>query len=356
MAPRTGCSMPSASTCRKRRAGLAAVLCAASLAAAVAGRPRPIAAQAVGTSGTVPPAASTFRSRTDLVALQVTVLDQHGRAVPNLQLDDFAVFEEGVRQPVALFGTSSAPLDVMLLLDTSGSMRERMSAAQGAAIELVQTLRPEDRASLILFSDSVRIAQPLTGNVGALVAAIRDASPAGGTALHEAVYIAMRELMRVRRADPDVRRQALVVLSDGEDTSSRNVSFQDLLDTARRSAVTVFTIMPAASVEIDPFERVTRGGPGAEFQMRNLARETGGQSFTPTRSQDLSATYRQIADELSQQYWLAYVSPPSTGGFKRVSVQIGAQPQLRVRTRSGYYATAARAGTPAVPGRREDRP
>jgi Ca-activated chloride channel family protein len=342
------------STCRERGVGLALV-CAAALSVVTAWSP-PIGAQAVGTSGVLPPASGTFRSRTDLVTLQVTVLDQNGRLVPTLQLEDFAVFEEGIRQAVSLFGTSTAPLDVMLLLDTSGSMKERMNAAQDAAIELVATLRPGDRAALILFSESVRIAQTLTGDAGALEAAIRAASPAGGTALHEAVYIALRELTRVQRGERDIRRQALVVLSDGEDTSSRNVSFQDLLDAARRSAVTVFTIMPAAEVEIDPFERVARGAPGAEYNLRNLARETGGRSFTPTRSEGLSATYRQIADELSQQYWLAYASPPSAGGFRRVSVQIVAQPQFRVRTRSGYYATSARAGTAGVPRAREDQP
>ena len=346
--------MRSDSTCRERRIGAALAL-AAVLAAAMVWA-RPLAAQAVGTSGVLPPASGTFRSRTDLVALQVTVLDQQGRSVPNLLMEDFAVFEEGMRQPVTLFATSTAPLDVMLLLDTSGSMKERMSAAQDAAIELVETLRPGDRAALILFSESVRIAQALTGNTGALEAAIRDASPAGGTALHEAVYIALRELGRVQRGVSEIRRQALIVLSDGEDTSSRNVSFQDLLDTARRSAVTVFTIMPAASVEIDPLERLARGGPGAEYQMRNLARETGGRSFTPTRSEDLSTTYRQIADELSQQYWLAYVAPPSGGGFRRVTVQIGMQSQFRVRTRSGYYASAPRAGTAGVPRDSGERP
>ena len=139
-------------------------------------------AQAVGTAGSGPPASSTFRSRTDLVALQVNVLDQQGRAVPNLQMEDFVVFEEGARQTVTLFATSTAPLDVMLLLDTSGSMKERMSAAQDAASELLETLRPDDQAALILFSDSVRIAQTLTAAAAALQRAIRNVSPAGGTA------------------------------------------------------------------------------------------------------------------------------------------------------------------------------
>jgi Ca-activated chloride channel family protein len=307
-----------------------------------------------GTSGTVPPPSSTFRARTDLVALQVSVVDAQGRSISDLRIEDFAVFEEGMRQPVTLFATSTSPVDIMLLLDTSGSMGERLAAARDAALELVHTLRPGDRAALVLFSDLVRIAQSLTDDHASLEAAIRSASPAGGTALHEAVYIALRDLARVQRAAKEIRRQALVVLSDGEDTSSRNVSLQDLLDTARRGSVTVYTIMPASSTEIDPFERVARGAPGAEFNMRNLARETGGRSFMPTRSEDLSSAYRQIAHELSQQYWLAYVAPASSGGFRRVSVQIVMQPELRVRTRSGYYSTSLR-GISSAPAPRDDR-
>jgi Ca-activated chloride channel family protein len=336
------------STCRERRAGLTPIVAIALLAAV------PLVssgsdAQTVGTSGSRPTA--PFRSRTDLVALQVTVVDQDGRPVPNLHMEDFAVFEEGARQDVTLFATSSAPLDVMLLLDASGSMRVRMDAARAAAIDLVRTLRPGDRGALVLFSDAVRIAQPLTENHAQLETAIYGARPAGGTALHEALYIALRELARVRRPEGEIRRQALVVLSDGEDTTSRNVTQQDVLDVARRSAVTIFTIVPASEVALDPSERAARGGPGAEFNMRDLARETGGRAFTPAHAEDLSSAYRQIADELSQQYWLAYIAPNAAGGFRRVSVQVVMQPQLRIRTRSGYFAAGARHGDAGRPQR-----
>jgi Ca-activated chloride channel family protein len=235
----------------------------------------------------------------------------------------------------------------MLLLDASGSMGERMPAARAAALDLVRTLRPSDRGALVLFSDSVRIAQALTDDHARLEAAIRDAAPAGGTALHEALYIALRQFTR-QRADGEIRRQALVVLSDGEDTTSRNVTEQDVLDIARRSAVTVFTIVPAADIDIDPFARITRAGPGAEFYMRNLARETGGRAFNPSRADDLSGAYRQIADELRQQYWLAYIAPAAGAGFRRLSVQIVNHPEFRARTRSGYFLSAPRVGAKTV--------
>lgn len=343
--------MRSDSTCRDGGA-VARALAAAALSAALAAWPgaataRPGIAPAGATrhaaAAAVPPSqASTFRSRTDLVALQVTVVDQAGRPVPGLRMEDFVVVEEGDPQTVTLFATSAAPLDVMLLLDTSGSMGERMAAARDAASSLVRTLRPGDRAALVLFSDRVRIAQGLTGDQTLLEGAIGMAAPGGGTALHEAVYIALRELARVQRAATGIRRQALVVLSDGEDTSSRTVSHQDVLDVARRGAVTVFTIMPAASAEVDQYERVTRDGPRAEFNLRTLARETGGRAFVPAWADDLSSVYRQITDELGQQYWLAYVAPPTTGGFRRVSVRVAGDPRLGVRTRSGYFAAPAR--------------
>ena len=260
----------------------------------------------------------------------------------DLRQEDFAVFEEGAAQTVTLFATSSAPLDVMLLLDASGSMRERMKAATDAALDLVRALRPGDRAALVVFRDSVRIAQGLTEDHALLEAAIRDVATAGGTALHEAVYIALRELARVQRTVTDIRRQALVVLSDGDDTASRNVTGQDVLDLARRGAVTVFTIMPAAEVEPDHFERISRKGPAAEFHLRALARETGGRAFTPAQSDALANAYRQIAEELGQQYWLAYVAPSTSSGFRRVSVRVVMQPGLSVRTRSGYFAAAPR--------------
>lgn len=278
-----------------------------------------------------------FRSGTELVPLQVAVTDASRRYVPDLQMEDFAVFEEGVRQDVTLFAAATAPLDVMLLLDTSFSMVQRMPVAQEAAINFVRALRQGDRAAVVPFNQVVRVTQPLTEDLLAVEDAVRAASTSGGTAVYEAVYIALRELTRARRDTDQFRRQALVVLTDGLDNSS-HVALADVLGEARRSAVTVYTVVPPSGAEGNS----PRAKPLPLFDLRSLAEETGGRTFVPARLEDLAGTYRAIAEELSQQYWLAYVPSVRAEGFRRVSVRVATRPELSVRTRSGYYASTPR--------------
>ena len=309
------------------------------------------AAAALAAQSTTP-AAGTFRGGTELVALPVTVVDSRGQYVSNLLQSDFAVFEEGAQQSIALFAATAVPIDLMLLLDTSGSMRERMEAAQRAAIEFIRALKPDDRAALVLFGDRVRIAESLTDDRARLEQAIRAARIVGGTALYEALYIALREFRR-NHVESEPRRQVLVVLSDGDDTTSRSVSMQDVLDEARRNPVTVFAVVPAES--FSPASLLTNGSRrrASEYSLRLLAEETGGRSFLTTRDQDLSSTYHQIAEELGQQYWLAYAPASRRAGYRRVSVRIVTQSTLRARTRSGYYSDES---MPKRHGSSGDRP
>jgi Ca-activated chloride channel homolog len=280
------------------------------------------------------PAASPFRSETALVVLQVSVVDERRRFVADLQQQDFAVFEEGAPQDVALFASAAAPLDLMLLLDASGSMQEHMPVVRNAAVNFVRSLRPGDRASVVKFNDVVRVAEPLTGDAAALEAAIRGIVPRGNTALYDALYISLRELARARAGEEQLRRQAIVVLSDGDDTSSR-MAYDTVLDEARSGAVTMFTIKPTLTLSGLASVRLT----GASVELRQLAEETGGRAFTPARIQDLEGVYDDIAEELGQQYWLAYAPAPSAPGFRRISVKVVPRPTLRARTRSGYYAS-----------------
>ena len=333
---RTECSLPFASTCRSgARAAQLAALVALSLTAAVVG----LRGQTVDRGR--PP---VFRTQTDLVVLQVAVVDPQQRFVPELQVEDFGVYEEGARQNVLLFASSTAPLDLMLVIDTSISMTGRMPLVQDAAINLLRALGPEDRASIVLFSDRVHVARELTGDRALLEAAVREAAPSGATALYEAVYVAMRELASARRrGGGDMRRQGLVLFSDGDDNMSRAVGFEDVIDQARRSAVTVFTILPSLPANA-PYRPMDGRAANTVFEMRELAETTGGRAFTPARLTDLAGVYDQIAQELAQQYWLAYAPTNSSpAGYRRVSVRIETRPGLRARTRSGYYASGARA-------------
>ena len=332
----TGCNMPFASTCPDRRR--ASLALAALLTAGGASTPWILAQEDAPQSGQP----AVFRSQTDMVIMQAAVVDSQERFVKDLSVQDFGVYEEGKRQEVKLFLSTAAPLDLMVLLDTSSSMVSRLGFAKEAAITLLQSLREGDQASIVLFSGTIRIAHDFSSDLASLEAAVRAASPGGTTSLYEAIYIAQRQLTRQRRSGAELRRKAIVVLSDGADNTS-HVAFEDLLEDSRSNAVTIFTIVPSPAA--DPvFEEASL--VRLRFQMRQLSADTGGRAFTVANVNDLASVYEAIAAELAHQYWLAYVpAPPDRYGFRRVSVRVETRPELRVRTRSGYY-TRQRAERP----------
>ena len=181
-----------------------------------------------------------FRSGASLVALNVTVTDGK-RLVPDLRPDDFAVYEDGVLQRVQFFEARQVPIDLILLLDTSSSMSDKMAVVHEAAIGFLKTLRDTDRGAVVTFGDNVSILQALTSDRTALEQAVRRAAPRGSTALNNALYVAMKEFAASSQQDGVVRRQAIAVLSDGEDTSSI-IPFEDVLAMARKSGINIYTI------------------------------------------------------------------------------------------------------------------
>ncbi len=287
-----------------------------------------------------PTARSTFRSGVDVVALSVTVLDAQARLLAGLNRDHFSVFEDGVRQDIAYFETSEVPLDLALLIDTSVSMEPRLGFVQKAATGFVDALRDGDRAAVYAFNSSVRPLQAFTPDRGLVHQAIQSTAAAGGTALYNAVYVALRAFQKVAE-DGRVRRRAIVVLTDGEDTASL-LTFDDLLAEAKSAGVTIYTIGLHADAPAIHAARQARGYfSNADFAMKQLARETGARAFFPTGLASLAEAYAEIGRELATQYAIGYVSrnPVRNGAFRRVTVRVdnpGAQP----RTRTGYLAAA----------------
>ena len=314
-----------------------------------------VAVAVVLSAGLAAAQTGVYRAGTDLVVLQVSVSDSNRRHIPGLRAENFTVFDEGVPQPVTVFATSDAPLDVMLLLDTSGSMAPWLTTARLAATDLVSSLRPDDRAGLILFDVGANIAHPLSDKHESVIAAIRDVSPAGATALYESVYIGLHTLALARRAEDGVRRQALVIMTDGEDNASR-IPFEQALDAARSGDVTIFTIMPGMQLPEGALQ-TARGWRTAavKFEMRQLAEDTGGRAFVTTEPAGLADVYEQIGSELRAQYWLAYTAGAGGPRFRRVSVRVNDPPGLRARTRSGYNAgpSGAAQSRPAATARRQ---
>jgi Ca-activated chloride channel homolog len=274
-----------------------------------------------------------FRAGVDIVSLNVTVSDPAGRYVTDLSQEQFGVFEDGVKQDVAYFTRTNLPIALSLLLDTSASMQDRMTTAQEAAVGFAQRLRPQDLGQLIDFDREVKVLQGFTHDRDALEQAIRRTTAGGSTALYNAVYISLKELKKIRAAsEQDIRRQAIVVLSDGEDTSSL-VTYEQVLDLAKRSETAIYSIGVRTKEEL-----TAKGFKEADFVLRQLAQETGGRAFFPLRIEDLAGVYTQIADELASQYSIGYVSKNARrdGAWRRIVVQVD-RGGVTPRTRQGYF-------------------
>ena len=278
--------------------------------------------------------AQVFKSTVEVVPLTVTVTDAKGEYVKNLVETDFAVLEEGVRQSLAFFANELVPIDLALTIDASESMASQLPIVRRAAGALVDSLRGGDRATVVTIKNAVGVALPLTADRPRIDAAIRDLSASGRTALYDGVYVVLKELERARM--PEIRKRVLVLLSDGLDTAS-GLGADDMLALARRAGVGIYVIaMPTRGSHL-PRKRQDGSALQAEYAMRALASDTGARSFFPKRVEELPAIYREIADELANQYELGYLPSRSVtrGSFQRVTVHVE---DAIARTRSGYYA------------------
>ena len=320
----------------------AALVAALQMTSAQTGQPPPPPSQAPPAQTTTqpPPAGQgrqqpSFRAGVDLVSLNVTVIDGTARYITDLAAQDFNVFEDGVKQEVTFFNRTNLPIALALLLDTSASMEAKLGNAQEAAIGFARKLRSQDLAEVVDFDSRVVVLQNFTNGIGDLEQAIRKTSAGGSTSLYNAVYIALKDLKKVVAKNvEEIRRQAIIVLSDGEDTSSL-LPFEEVLDLAKRSETAIYSI----GLRTEGPSTSSRGFKEAEFVLRQFSQETGGRAFFPNQLADLANVYGQIADELSSQYTVGYTSrnPKRDGSWRRLVVRVN-RPNLTARTKQGYFA------------------
>ena len=273
-----------------------------------------------------------IRSGVELVSLNVTVTDGSGKYATDLTEPDFEVYEDGAKQNLTFFSRTQQPISLALLIDTSASMEERMGITQEAAIGFARQLHKDDQAEVIDFDSQVRILQNFTNDSGALERAIRQTTANGSTSLYNALYIALKDLKKVKaESASEIRRQAIVLLSDGDDTSSL-IEFDQVLDLAKRSETVIY------SIGLRQGEIARREFKEAEFVLKQLSTETGGRAYFPTDARDLQKIYQSIWDELASQYAIAYSpgNPKRDGAWRRIQVRI-VKPGLTARTKQGYY-------------------
>lgn len=273
----------------------------------------------------------TIRKRVDEVNVLFIATDKRGKFVRNLNQSDFAILDDHKPpQSVVNFRRETdLPIELGLLLDTSGSVNSRFAFEQQAAVGFLQeTLRPSfDRAFVMGFSGSGRISQDFTDNVKLLETAVHGLRNGGGTALYDAIYRACHDKLVKQRSDRPTRR-AIVVISDGEDNQS-DVSRAQAIEMAQRSEVIIYAI------STDDSGLVLRG----DRSLQQLADATGGRAFFPYKMKDVSRAFGSIEDELRSQYVVSYRPADFDADGRYRSIEITSlKKDLQVRARKGYYA------------------
>ena len=330
-------------------------------------------------------AGDVIRVDTTLVTLPVSVMDRDGKYIPNLRKQDFRLWEDGTEQTVAFFSAVDKPFSVVLMLDTSGSTRFRIEEIQEAAITFVDQLRQDDRVMVVSFDESIRVLTDFTNDRGRLRNAIRQTRTGGGTRLYDAVdQVINQQLSRVSG------RKAVVLFTDGVDTTSKHASYESNLRDAEELDALIYPVQydtytdmrgggstwpggggsagsPAEAV-IEIFGAIfgnkgrksggggSGGGSGgsgtsqheygkASQYLRDIAERTGARTYQADSTQNLSSAFGNVAEELRRQYSLGYYPriPAQAGQRRQVKVRVN-QPNLAVRTRSTYVFNPS--GTP----------
>lgn len=274
----------------------------------------------------------------DMVRLSAVVTDAGGRYVSGLDAGDFQVFEDGIEQQIQIFNAPDSPITFAVLVDGSVSIATRLPTVRLSVRELLRNLGPRDAVQMVQFNERVSVLETFSTRRAAIEAAIDGFSAAGGTAVLNAVYRGLREIeARAREERDESRRRAVVLLSDGVDSSSL-ISEDVVLSEARRSRASVYSVSLGQNLSA----RLTAGARGARGAalLEELGRTTGGRVIVPASGDDLQAAFAEVAEELRHQYGLAYVSDNvrRDGRWRGIELRVRGRPELSVRHREGYYA------------------
>jgi len=274
-----------------------------------------------------------FHANTRLVVLHTTVVDKAGHLVTNLPKEAFKVYENGVQQQITEFKREDVPVSMGLIIDNSGSMRDKRAKVEAAALALVKASNPEDEVFVVNFNDEAFLDLPhgedFTSNIKDMEEALTRIDSRGGTAMRDAIRMSIDHLKEKAHRD----KKVLVVVTDGNDNSSV-IGLEDLVRASQQSEVLIYSVGLLSDEERREAKRAQRA-------LEALAEATGGEAFFPKELSEVDRIAHQVARDIRNQYTIGY-TPSNTamdGSYRQIKVTVSGPGHLTARTRSGYYAT-----------------
>ena len=282
-----------------------------------------------GKSGAGGEEVPVYTTGAKLVDLHVSVLDKSGKLVTDIAQSAFKVFENGIEQPIKIFRREDVPVSMGIIIDNSGSMRDKRSKVAAASLALVKASNPQDEEFIVNFNDDAYLDQPMTNDIKLLDVALDRLDSKGGTAMRNAISSSIEYVKDKGKRD----KRVLVVVTDGNDNTSTE-SLEGLVRKAQRSEVLIYCIGLLSDEE-------PREARSAKRALKALVEASGGLDYYPKDLADVERITPQIAHEIRNQYLVAYspTNPNLDGTFRKIEVRVKGYGNPSVRTRNGYYAT-----------------
>jgi Ca-activated chloride channel family protein len=277
-----------------------------------------------------------FSAETRLVVLHASVVDKRGHLVTNLKENQFKVFENGAQQPIKVFRHEDVPVSIGLLIDDSGSMREKRARVEAAAVGLVKASNSQDEVFIVNFNDEAYLDVPFTSDVHKMEQGLARIDARGGTAMRDAINMSVEYLKSNAKKD----KKVLVVITDGNDNAS-GTSLEHVVQRSVQSEVLIYAVGLLGEEQRHEASKAKRA-------LKELTTATGGIAFFPKQIDEVNSLALEIAHDIRSQYTLAYTPPnPEDGTYRQIKVDVNAPGHPMVRTRTGYYANAAQDTKPA---------
>jgi Ca-activated chloride channel homolog len=268
-----------------------------------------------------------FTAESRLVVLHASVTDRHGKLITNLPREAFRVLENGQPQELKVFKREDVPVSLGLIIDDSGSMRNKRERVEAASMTLVKESNPQDEVFIVNFNDEAYLDVPFTNDQSKMEQGLARIDSRGGTAMRDAIDMSMNYL----KSDGKKDKKALLIITDGNDNAS-NASLEHVVQRAQQSEVLIYAIGLLAEEE-------KREAAKAKRDLKALTGATGGLVYYPEKVTDVQELCETIARDIRNQYTLAYTPQIADDGtYRTIKVTVNGQSGYTVRTRSGYYA------------------